>query len=132
MTQIGTTALKRTLNLNDWLNTFAQYSLFGEFEGTDEFQDVIDDILEMLEETLTLEFIAELRNDEKFSEQAVDAIEDLYILMLEDDYEFELRMPSPKNQDRCKYNKPFLRYAAYTHTQTSYYLKVSKHDKYII
>ena len=93
--------LGETINLNDWLNAFAENSLFGEFEKTDEFAEIIDDVLEKLEETLTEEFIDDLRESGDVSESAIEALRDLYQRLMEDEFELDYRLMSPKSEDRC-------------------------------
>jgi len=92
--------LGETINLNDWLNAFAENSLFGEFEKTDEFAEIIDDVLEKLEETLTEEFIEDLRQSGSVSESAIEALRDLYERLLQDEFELDYRLMSPKSEDR--------------------------------
>lgn len=99
MSQEAVNALRQTVNLNDWLNTFARYSLFGEFESTDEFDEIIDDILEEIQE-LTPDEFERMRLQPWASDEAIDALEDLYENLLIDEFDLELRLVSPKYVNR--------------------------------
>lgn len=93
--------IQKTFNLNDWLNTIADSSPFGEFEDSEEFRDVIDALFEDIEERFTVERLRELRESGKYTEKVLQAIEDLYnkIVTIED-FHLEYRLPSPKYQNR--------------------------------
>lgn len=99
MSEVGI-PLDRTILLNDWLNTIATYSIFGEYETTEDFAEIIDGILEAFEEELSFKRIEKMRLSGNYSDETVDAILDLYELLIADAELPELRLPSPKNQNR--------------------------------
>lgn len=97
--ETATTKLQRTFNLNDWLNT-VEDSVFVDFEQTDEYAVVIDEIFENIERNFTPAKIEEFRELGVFSGEALDAIEDLLNKLESDEFLFNYRLPSPQYENR--------------------------------
>jgi len=52
--------VQSTLDLNDWLNTVSEHSIFRDFEGTEQFREIIDELLDGIE-VLTAEQLQDMR-----------------------------------------------------------------------
>jgi len=91
--------LRTTLDLNDWLNTVAEHSIFRDFEKTDQFADIIDGLLGEIA-VMTLDELAALRASGKYTEEAMDAIEELYELLINDEFALEYHLMSPSTENR--------------------------------